>query len=198
MRGEALRVELKLLTNTHLFYILRLSICSTLRVSQHKIFNLPFMSGWCCLFFRRDLYKWDRKLECETSGTVLTCICSCTKCYMTPQPGELSGTLRAVGVNKGGKEGRKVSVGANSPDTGEKSCCCFCQSPAPAATISVSCLATVVMPTLEICPVRRALRFTLLHLRTSKPQNNIRRGCGQHCWALQFLYPKASGHSRSL
>lgn len=55
-------------------------------------------------------------------------------------PPESSGILGLT------REGRKESVGANSPDTGEKSCCCFCHSPAPVATISVSCQGAAQLP----------------------------------------------------
>lgn len=158
IRGEALRVELKvswILTNTPLFSVLRLSICSTFCSSQHKFFNLPFMSSWSPPFCRRNPYKWDRKLECETSDTILICL-AVNVTWPPPLPTleDCQGTLKEPsGVFGLTREGRKVSVGANSPDTGEKKLLLLLLSePCPSSTAvcpamgQPSCLAAVGIP----------------------------------------------------
>lgn len=121
--------------------------------SQHKFFNPQFISSWCSLCYSRNPHKGDRKLENQNPGIILTRVLVPALNVMPP-PGDRQGYWDVCpcqgtpGTPQGywgqqGKEGRKVSVGVNSPQPwhrGKNSCSCFCQSPAPAAA-TPSCMA---------------------------------------------------------
>lgn len=106
-----------LLINTHLFSILRLSICSTfcVTVSTSSLTCHLFPVG--ALFVAggiptKGIKSWNVRPQAQFSP-----ICSCTKCYIPhppPHPGELSGDspgiFRGVGVNRRRKEGRRLWV----------------------------------------------------------------------------------------
>lgn len=145
--------------------------------------------------------------------------------HVPPHPRGLSGRppespLGVLGLTR---EGRKVSVGANSPDTGEKAAAAFVRALPQQPHQLVLPWGSPAAWLLWWYP-QGSLCFTS---SPSFPSENERgweswrpawsggvwgspfgvwehqnlRGCGQHWWtlqSLQFVHPKASGHSRSL